>query len=166
MKKWYKESYFDSQNWILENFSKLNLSSDETLLLLLIDLYKKNRRQLSYEVLCDKLGYDVPRIDKIIASLVEKHYLQISTNSRGLVFDIDSIFEFDPEKYEISENGDIYDQISSIFNKMLSPTDMQKISDLVDEFGQLKFMEAVRVAEANRVLKMSYIEGVLRNENK
>ena len=38
MKKWYKESYFDRQNWILENYDQLNLSNDETLFLLLIEL--------------------------------------------------------------------------------------------------------------------------------
>ena len=29
MKKWYKESYFNGINWILENFDKLNISADE-----------------------------------------------------------------------------------------------------------------------------------------
>ena len=36
MKKWYKESYFNGINWILENFDKLNLSADEALVLMLI----------------------------------------------------------------------------------------------------------------------------------
>ena len=31
MKKWYKESYFDRKNWILENFDKLSLNSEEKL---------------------------------------------------------------------------------------------------------------------------------------
>ena len=164
MKKWYKESYFDRKNWILENFDKLNLSSNETLLLLLIDLYKSNKKSISYELLTEKLKLNNKEIDKLIASLVNKHYLKLSTNSRGLVFDIDSIFEFDPDKYEISENKDLYDMVSDIFGKPLSLTELQKMNDLLDTYGDKKFVQALRVAEAQKKLKMSYIEGILRNE--
>ena len=164
MKKWYHESYFDSNNWILENYEKLGLNSDETLLILLINFYKKNRKVISYDLLCKKLNREATQIDLIISSLVEKHYLKISSNAKGLVFDIDSIYEFDPAKYEVAQNNDMYMQIEEIFGKPLSPTELQKMNDLINEYGQLRFMEAARVAEANRVLKMAYIEGVLRNE--
>lgn len=166
MKKWYKESYFDRKNWILENFDKLSLSSDETLFLLLVDLYKNTRRSLSYELLSKKLNKNSKEIDKIISSLVSKHYLKLSTNSKGLIFDIDGIFEFDLEKYELSENKDLYDMVSDIFNKPLSASELQKMSDLINEYGQNKFIEALRIAEAQRKYKMSYIEGILRNEKK
>ena len=166
MKKWYKESYFDRKNWILENFDKLSLSSDETLFLLLIDLYKNSRRSISYEFLEKKLNKNSKEIDKIISSLVSKHYLKLSTNSKGLVFDFEDIFEFDPEKYELSENKDLYDMVSDIFNKPLSGSELQKMSDLINEYGQNKFIEALRIAEAQRKYKISYIEGILRNEKK
>ena len=165
MKKWYKESYFDRKNWILENFDKLNLSSDETLLLLLIELFKTNKKPISYELLTKKLNKNEKEVDKIIASLVSKQYLKLSTNSKGLVFDIDGIFEFDPEKYEISENKDLYDTVSEVFNKPLSPSELQKMNDLLDQYGQNKFIQALRIAEAQKKLKMSYIEGILRNES-
>ncbi|MDO4197363.1 MAG: DnaD domain protein [Erysipelotrichaceae bacterium] len=164
MKKWYKESYFDSKNWILENFDKLGLNADETVVILLIDLYKKNRRSLSYDIFCEKLSRDAESVDKILSGLVDKHYLKIGSNAKGPVFDIESIYEFDPEKYEISENTDLYHQVEDIFGKMLSPTELQKMNDMINEYGQLKFMEALRVAEANRKVRMSYIEAILRNE--
>lgn len=164
MKKWYKESYFNSRNWILENFEKLNLNSDEVLLLLLIDFCKENKKAINYDFLTNKLNKNTKEVDKIIASLVSKHYLKLSTNSKGLVFDIDEIFEFDPEKYEISENKNLYETLSDVFNKPLSQTELQKTNDLVNEYGEKKFLEAVRIAEANRKLRIAYIEGILRNE--
>ena len=166
MKKWYKESYFDRKNWILENFDKLNLTSDETILLLLVELCKINKKVISYEFLSTKLNKTSKEVDKVIASLVSKHYLKLSTNSKGLVFDIDGLFEFDPEKYEIKENKDLYDIVSQIFNKPLSSNELQKMSDLIDEYGQDKFISAIRIAEAQRKYKMSYIEGILRNDKK
>ena len=166
MKKWYKESYFDRKNWILENFDKLNLNSDETLLILLVDLCRTSKKTITYEYLTKKLSKTNKEIDKIIASLVNKHYLKLSTNTKGLVFDIENIFEFDPEKYEISENKDLYDTVSEVFNKPLSSTDLQKMNDLIEEYGQKNFMQALRVAEAQKKLRMSYVEGILRNEKK
>jgi len=166
MKKWYKESYFDRKNWILENFEKLNLNSDETLLILLIDLCKTSHKNITYDYLTKKLNKTVKQIDVIIYSLVSKHYLKLTTNSKGLVFDIESIFEFDPEKYEIADNKDIYDTVSDIFGKPLSPSNLQKLNDLIEEYSQKDVLQALRIAEANRKLSMGFIEGILRNEKK
>ena len=166
MKKWYKESYFNRKNWILENFNKLNLNSDETLFILFVELCKESKRNITYELLCDNFKTDVKHIDKIIASLVNKGYLSLSTNSRGLVLDIDAIFEFDPNTFEISENKDLYDTLNDVFGKPLTQLELEKVNDLVNEYGQAKLLQATRIADANRKLKLSYIEGILRNEKK
>lgn len=164
MKKWYKESYFNSINWILENFNKLGLTNDETVLVLLIDLFRSNKKTITYDVLCEKLNMNAKQVDSLIASLVNKHYLKISTNSKGIVFDIDSIYEFDPSSYEIADNKNIYDLVDELFGKPLSSQELQKMNDLIEGYGQDKFLQATRIAEANRKLNMSYIEGILRNE--
>ena len=166
MKKWYKESYFDREKWILENFNKLNLDAEETLLLLLIDLCKTSRKAITYDYLTEKLHKTTREIDRIIASLVAKHYLKLSTNSKGLVFDIEGIFEFDPDKYEIAENKDLYDTTEEVFGRPLSSSELQKMNDLINEFGQNAFIDALRISEAQRKVKMADIEGILRNEKK
>ena len=163
MKKFYKTSYFNRKNWILENFDKLNITNDELVLILLIELCKESRKQITYDYLTDKLHLTIKEIDKIISSLVSKNYLVISTNQKGLVFDIDNIFEFDPEKYEVIENKDLYDTLGDIFGKPLTPNELQKVNDLLNEYSEKDILEAVRIAEANRKLKLSYIEGILRN---
>ena len=163
MKKWYKESYFNRKNWILENFDKLNLTNDELVLILIIELCKESKKQITYDFLTSKLRMSIKDVDKIIASLVNKQYLSLSTNSKGLVLDIDNIFEFDVEKYEISENMDLYDILSDLFGKPLTPSELQKVNDLLNEYSKKDILEAVRIAEANRKLKLNYIEGILRN---
>ena len=40
------------------------------------------------------------------------------------------------------------------------------MNDLLEEYGQKRFTQALRIAEAQKKLKMSYIEGILRNEKK
>ena len=163
MKKWYKESYFNRKNWILENFDKLNITNDELVLILLIELCKESRKSVTYEYLMQKLSKNQKEVDKIIASLVNKRYLNINVNSKGLVFDIDSIFEFDTETYEISENTNLYDTLGDLFGRPLTPNELAKLNDLLNEYSEKQIIEAIRVSEANRKLKLSYIEGVLRN---
>ena len=163
MKKWYKESYFNRKNWILENFDKLNLTNDELVLVLLIELCKESRKQITYEYLTEKMHKSIKDIDKIIASLVSKHYLNLGTNAKGLVLDIDNLFEFDLDKYEVSENKNWYDTLGELFGKPLTPNELQKVNDLLNEYSEKDILEAVRIAEANRKLKLSYIEGILRN---
>ncbi len=166
MKKWYNESYFDRQNWILENYDQLNLSNDEALFLLLIELAKKNQKAITYEYLSKKLNQTNSEVDKMIADLVSRHYLKLSANAQGLVFDYDEIFEFDPNRYDISDEKDLYDITSDVFNKPLSLTELQKMNDLLESYGKERFIEALRIAEAQRKLSMPYLEGILRNEKK
>lgn len=166
MKKWYKESYFNRKNWILENFNKLNLTNDELVLVLLIELCKESRKQITYDYLTEKMNKPVKEIDKVIASLVNKHYLNVGVNSKGLVLDIDNIFEFDLEKYEVSENKNLYDLLGDLLGKPLTPNELQKLNDLLNEYSEKEVLEAIRIAEANRKLKLSYIEGILRNGKK
>ena len=163
MKKWYKESYFNRKNWILENFDKLNLTNDELVLVLLIELCKESKKQVTYDYLTNKLNKTVNDVDKIIASLVSKNYLKLSSNAKGLVLDIDNLFEFDIEKYEVSENSNLYDTLGDLFGRPLTPTELQKLNDLLNEYNEKQILEAVRIAEANRKLKLNYIEGILRN---
>jgi len=164
MKKWYKQSYFNKRAWILENFDKLNLTAEETMVVLLIDYAKDNKKKLNYDFLCEKLQLNTKQLDKILSSLVSKHYLSINANEKGITFDIDGIFEFDPEKYEVSDNKDIFEIVGDLLKKPLTSSELQKTNDLLDKYGENKLIDAVRTAEAYRMSSLAYVEGILRNE--
>lgn len=166
MEKWYKQSFFNRKNWILENFDKLSLNSDEVLLLLLIELAKDNHLQVNYEYLKQKMSLSSEAIDKVIASLVNKTYLTIKPTSKGILFDIDSLFEFDPAKYETIDAKDVYSVAEELIKRPLSPNEVQKISDLIVEFGQDAVIDGFRVAEAYRKPSIAYVESVIRNEKR
>lgn len=166
MKKWYKQPYFERKAWILENMDKLNLSSDETVLLLLIDHARVSGTNLTYNYLSKKMHMKTKELDVLFSKLVSKHYLKITGGQKGIQFSIDELFEFDPEKYELSANNDIYNTLDIVFGRPLSSLELQKATDLINEYGQKSFQEALRTADAMRKLNMSYIEGILRNEKK
>lgn len=166
MKKWYKQPYFNRRTWLLENFDKLNLTNDELVVLLLIDYAKEARKAISYDYLMSKLNCDSKKVDKIVEKLVQKKYLIISPNSKGVSFDIDSIFEYDPDKFEIKESQDVYSVLEDLVKRPLSPNELQKLSDLLNEFEANRIIDAIRVAEAYRKTSIAYIESILRNEKK
>ena len=166
MKKWYKQAYFDRKIWILENFDKLNLSAQECLLILLIEYGKDTKKKINYDYFLKKMNLAKKDLDKVLASLVSKHYLAINTSEKGISFDTDGIFEFDPSKYEAVENKDLYSIVEEFLNKPLGPSQIQKVNDLVEKYGNNDFINALRKAEAKRVKSLDYVEGILRNENK
>ncbi|MDO4500966.1 MAG: hypothetical protein Q4B60_06815 [Erysipelotrichaceae bacterium] len=163
MKKWYKQPYFNRRTWILENFDKLNLNSQETMVILLVDYAKEAKKKLNYEYLCDKLAIEPKELDSVLSNLVAKHYLNINANEKGISFDIDNIFEFDPEKYEVVENTSILDAVSDFLNKPLTPNELMKTKDLLDKYGEEKLLDALRMAEAYRKYTLAYVEGILKN---
>lgn len=134
------------------------------MLLLLIDFAKDAKKTITYDFLMKKMSLDSKKIDKLIASLVSKSYLAINPTSKGVSFDMDGLFEFDPEKYEIAENKDVYSIAEDLVSRPLSPTELQKISDLLNEFSSNQIIDALRVAEAYRKTSLAYVETVLRNE--
>ena len=166
MKKWYKQTYFNRKNWILENFDKLNLTTDETMLLLLIEFAKDSHIAVSYDYFKKKLNYDSKKIDKIIASLVNKSYLSIAPRANGVSFDIDNLFEFDPEKYETVDAKDVYSVAEALLKRPLSGNEVQKLSDLINEYSQAAVIDALRVAEAYRKPSLAYVEATLKNEKR
>lgn len=96
-----------------------------------------------------------------------KHYLEINITEKGVSFDIDNIFEFDPEKYEVTVNKNLYEITEEFLNKPLSTNQIQKINDLVEKYGENNYIDALRKAEAYRKISLDYVETILlKNEKK
>ncbi len=165
MKKWFKQPYFNRRVWLIENFDKLNLSNDEFVVVLLIDYCKEFNKEISYDYLCTKLKINTKKLDIILASLVSKHYLVIKANKK-ISFDIENIFEFDEEQYDLTIHKDIYDIVSDLISRPLTPNEMIKVNDLIEKYGENDLIDAVRSAEAYRKYSLAYVEGILKNEKK
>ncbi len=163
MNKWYKERYFDSASWILENIEKLHISSEEAMILILIDYAQRKNMRISIDYLANKLNKTKDDIDNYLAHLISLSYLQINSDKKGLLFDISNLFDFE----EIKEaDKDSYDLIEDLLGKPLSPSELQKANDLINRYGNEALIEALRVAEAYRKHSLAYVEGVLRNNGK
>lgn len=164
MKKLYESSYFDKKSWILEYFDKLNLTSNETLLLLLIEFCHENNYQESMDYFSKKMNISLEELDSILMNLVNKKYVTLNTN--GYSFSINNVFEFDPSKYEVANNRGTFEIFEEFLNRPLSGDELNKISNLIDEYGENELIDALRKAEAYNKHSLSYIESVLLNDSK
>ena len=99
--------------------------------------------------------------------IVYREYLQNSCDQIDVAKEKNS---FPYEKLEviitIDENHNIYNIAEEFFSRPLSPTELQKISDLCTDFGDNKVIDAFRTAEAYRKRSLAYVETVLNNEKK
>lgn len=164
MDKLYKTPYFDKIKWILEYFDKLNLTTNETLVLILIEYAHESGIKESIEYICSKMGLKIDEIDSILSDLVKKQY--ITLNDGGYSFNINNVFEFDPSRYEVINNQDSFHIFEEFLNRPLSGDDLTKISNLVNQYGEDNVIDALRKAEAYEKHSISYVESVLVNEAK
>lgn len=164
MKKLYDYSYFNKQNWILEYFDKLNLSLEEAFLLLLIQYAHDNGLNDSLEFLSSKMNLKPNELDPILTGLVNKNY--ITLNNGGYSFNINNIFEFDPSKYEVINNTSVFSIFEEFLNRTLSGDELNKISNIVNQYGEDETIDALRKAEAHNKRSISYVESILLNDSK
>lgn len=164
MKKLYETSYFNKHNWILEYFDKLNLSTNEVLVLLLIEFAHENGYKESMDFLSKKMNISLDELDSVLTGLVKKSYITLNTN--GYSFNINNVFEFDPSKYELVNNRTVFEIFEEFLNRPLNGDELSKISNLVNEYGEDVVIDGLRKAEAHNKHSLSYVETVLLNDAK
>lgn len=164
--KIYKETYFNPNAWLLDNFDKLNISHSEVLLLLLINFCHEHNKEITLEFLCEKLQISQNDLDNLLASLSGKGYLHIDVDTKGISYNIDGVFEFDVVKYEEVENDDIYQAIEEFLSRPLNPMDKMKTAELISNYNEDAIYDAIRMACAYRKYNLAYVEAILKNEKR
>ncbi len=161
MKKWYENSYINKTNWILQNYSNLNLTSDEGIIVFIINHANENNTCLTIDCLAKQSALSQENVDKAIALLCAKKYLTIVANSNGLVFDLSGLFETEVAKSEKAVNQDLYDLFESEFKRPLSSTEMIYFSELVSTYDKKMMIYALKEASLYKKMNMKYIATIL-----
>ncbi|MGI6509292.1 MAG: DnaD domain-containing protein [Erysipelotrichaceae bacterium] len=160
--KIYQKRFFNRRNWILENISKLNLDSNEALLLLLIDYFNEYSEPSNINTLSKSSNLDKSVVDDTIASLISKGYLVLLTDSGQVIFNIDNIFE---AKNEIIENNDIFDIFETEFGRILSQKEASTISEWLRIYDYNAIVKALREALIYNKKSINYIDRILAKGN-
>ena len=158
MSELYKERYFDRLAWLLENYESLHLSSDEGLLLLMLEYHKKYHVMIDYALLQKKMNMNVEQIDALLQALQQKGYLKINIQAKGIVFDTDGVFEANPA-FQFEE--DLFDTFETEFKRPLTRVELQKMSDWLQIYDNQLILYALREAIIRSKYSFDYIDRIL-----
>lgn len=161
--KIYQKRFFNRRNWILENISKLNLNSNEVIILLLIDFFNQYDEPLNINNLAKSSNMEKLVVDETIASLIAKGYLVLLTDGGQISFNIDNIFEV---KNEMIENSDIFEIFESEFGRILSQKEATIISEWLRMYDYNSIVKALREALIYNKKSINYIDKILAKGNK
>lgn len=160
---WYNEIYFNRRDWLITYFHKLDISSNELLVLLIIDGANQSKREITYELLKEYTKLNQSQIDKIIASLTKKNYLKIKSIRRRIDFNIDGIFRKEFE--ESVDEPELLKMVEEAFGRLLSQQELKTLASLKDKVEIEKIVYAIRQAVIYNKMSMSYLEKVALNED-
>lgn len=154
----YKQKYFNHRNWILENISSLNLTVNETVILLLIDFFNEFNEDINIGKLASSANLEQSEVDKTVSLLCSKGYLNIESQQGRIIFNIDAIYS----QHNILNDGkDIYGLFEGEFNRMMSRKELETISEWIRIYPHEEIVNALREASINKKLSIGYIDKIL-----
>ncbi len=166
MKKWYQEPFFEPSSWIFENLMHLNLTSDEALVVLMINYMNEKHLKITNDILSKRTGLSYEKLDRVIALLCAKNYLDIKATSQTVDFCLDGLFESEMAKREAASSKDLYDVFEAEFARPLNQNEMQMLSDWIRYFDSKLILYALKEASMYRSLNMNYISRILESWQK
>lgn len=159
--KWYEQKYVNHRDWILDNLQLLGMSSDETVMVLLIDFMNEHHEKITMEALSQKSGLSMEKTDEVISVLCAKKYLEIRVSSQSVHFLLNGLFETDIARDERILDSSLFDIFESEFKRPLTNNEMQKISDWNKTTDKKLIIYALREASAYQKMSLPYIEKIL-----
>lgn len=162
--KWYNLTYVNRRDWILENLENLNLTFEESVIVLVIDYMNSNNMEVTIEALQKKCQIEYEKVDEIISGLCNKNYLSFKTMDRKVVFELTGLFETDVAKEEVALNRSLFDLFENEFKRTLNQVETEKIGEWVKKYEKKKIINALRKASMYQKLSFPYIDEILVNE--
>lgn len=159
--KWYEQKYVSHRDWILDNLQLLGMSSEETVLVLLIDFMNEHHENITMEALSAKTGLSMEKTDEVISVLCAKKYLEIRVSSQSVRFLLNGLFETDTARDERILDSSLFDIFETEFKRPLTNNEMQKISDWNKTTDKKLIIYALREASAYQKMSLPYIEKIL-----
>lgn len=160
--KWYKQTYVNHRDWILENLDVLGLSHQETIIVLLIDFFNTNQILITMELLSRKSAMEQEELDKTLSVLCAKKYLEIRATNKQVSFILDGLFETEVAKTQNALNSSLFDLFETEFARPLSNAEMMKLSDWIKIYDSKLVIYALRESSMYQKISMNYIQKILQ----
>lgn len=162
MNEW-EQPWFNRGYWIFEHLEDFHLDSDETLVLIVMNYLMETNQTIDPDILCAKTNLSANRLDQCLSSLSEKGYFTYGMKNKQLVFSLDGLFEYKPQKEQKIFSKTLFTQFSDEFGRPLSSSEMDRLIELQNQFEESMILHALDEASAYNKRSLNYIEAILAN---
>lgn len=161
---WWKKPYINRRDWILENLGVLNLSSEEVVILLLIDYLNTQNIQIDPLVLSQRSNFDLQKVDHVLHKLASRNILTIVPGNNEFIFSIDHLFETGIQ-YEYVDQS-IFEVFESELARPLSQKELERLNSWLGMYSQEEIISGLRTAIVYKKVSFPYINTILVNNRK
>ena len=157
---------------LLTNYSKLNITAEELIILIYL-MDKGNNIIYDINLFVKELSLTKRKVIELINNLVEKNILNITINkNRDNVseeyLNLDMLYRkitniiLDKELPSSTNNEDLFTIFEKEFGRTISPTEYEKINSWLNEdIDKALIVEALKEAVYNSTTSLRYIETIL-----
>ncbi len=157
---WWKEKFINRRDYMLDHLDDLTMTSEETLLVMLIDFFNQYQIPVTHSLLASKMKKNNEEIDELLSNLSAKGYVEITFHDGKIIFEIDGVFKGEKDK-AISFNDSLFDLFESEFGRPLSQMEFQRLAEWLNIYDQKMIGYALREALTYEHLSFDYIERIL-----
>lgn len=160
MNNWWKERHIHRRDWILDHLEDLSISSEETIVITLIDFMNEHQIAINHAILANKLKMNSDEIDDVLSKLTAKGYLFLEFQNGKILFSIDGIFQEQNDK-AVSFDESLFELYETEFARPLSQMELQRMADWLNAYDQKLISYALREALTYDHKSFDYIERIL-----
>lgn len=157
---------------LLTNYSKLNITAEELIVLIYL-MDKGNNIIYDINLFVKELSFTKRKVIELINNLVEKNILNITINKNSdnvseEYLNLDMLYRkitniiLDKELPSSTNNEDLFTIFEKEFGRTISPTEYEKINSWLNEdIDKTLIVEALKEAVYNSTTSLRYIETIL-----
>ena len=157
---------------LLTNYSKLNITAEELIILIYL-MDKGNNMIYDINLFVKELNLTKRKVIELINNLVEKNILNITINKNSdnvseEYLNLDMLYRkitniiLDKELPSSTNNEDLFTIFEKEFGRTISPTEYEKINSWLNEdIDKALIVEALKEAVYNSTTSLRYIETIL-----
>lgn len=157
---------------LLTNYSKLNITAEELIVLIYL-MDKGNNMIYDINLFVKELSLNKRKVIELINNLVEKNILNITINKNidnvsEEYLNLDMLYRkitniiLDKELPSSTNNEDLFTIFEKEFGRTISPTEYEKINSWLNEdIDKTLIVEALKEAVYNSTTSLRYIETIL-----
>lgn len=157
---------------LLTNYSKLNITAEELIILIYL-MDKGNNMIYDINLFVKELSLNKRKVIELINNLVEKNVLNITINKNSdnvseEYLNLDMLYRkitniiLDKELPSSTNNEDLFTIFEKEFGRTISPTEYEKINSWLNEdIDKTLIVEALKEAVYNSTTSLRYIETIL-----